>query len=91
MTIIEAVSDTRFILECALCRGSGNKPGYKSYVAFEVCTGKGVVLVQGDAPFVSCRLCSGSGNKPGYKSYVPCDACQGVGAQPIQGRMKLLP
>lgn len=90
VTILEVVSDNRFILKCSLCGGSGNKPGYRSYVACEICTGKGVVLVEGEPPFVPCRLCSGSGNKPGYKSYVPCDACQGVGAQPIQGRMKLL-
>lgn len=90
ITVVEVVAENRVILRCALCSGSGNKPGYKSYVPCDVCTGKGVVLVEGEPPFVPCRLCNGTGNKPGYKSWVPCDACQGVGAQPIRGQMRLL-
>ena len=90
ITVLEVVAADRVILPCALCSGSGNKPGYKSHVACDVCTGKGVVLVEGEPPFVACRLCGGSGNKPGYKSWGACDACQGVGAQPIRGRAELL-
>lgn len=90
ITILEQVAPDRALLPCALCGGSGNKPGYKSHVACDVCTGKGVVLVQAEAPFVPCRLCNGSGNKPGYKSWVPCDACQGVGAQPLRGGLEIL-
>ena len=88
--VVEVISESQFVLNCALCRGSGNKPGYKSHVPCDVCTGKGLAMVEGQEPFVACRLCSGSGNKPGYKSYVACDACQGVGAQPIRGRLEIL-
>jgi len=90
VTVLETIGPDRVVLECALCKGSVNKPGYKSHVACDVCVGKGVVLVEARPPFVPCRLCGGTGNKPGYKSYVPCDACQGVGAQPLSGPMELI-
>ena len=88
--VIERLADNRVILNCALCGGSGQKPGHKSHVACDVCGGKGVALVEGSPPFVACRLCHGTGNKPGYKSWVECDACQGIGAQPLTGALRLL-
>jgi hypothetical protein len=44
ITVLEVVAENRVILRYALCSGSGNKPGYKSYVPCDVCTGKGVAL-----------------------------------------------
>jgi len=90
ITVLETIGPGRYVLPCALCRGTGHKPGYKSDIACEVCTGKGVVAVSAAAPFVPCRLCGGSGNKPGYKPWVACDACQGVGAQPLTGALEVL-
>ena len=90
ISIIEHVEPGKVIINCALCRGSGNKPGYKAHVGCDVCSGKGVVLVEADLPLVECRLCNGSGNRPGYKSYVECNQCQGVGAQPLTGSMKII-
>ena len=90
VTIIEKVGGSRCVVSCALCGGTGKKPGHKSWVPCEVCTGKGVVLLECAAPLVVCRLCSGTGNKPGHKSWVPCDACQGTGAQPLAGGVKII-
>ena len=90
VTVLEVLDDHRSILSCALCQGSGRKPGYKPHVPCDVCGGKGVVLVEAEPPFVTCRLCEGTGNKPGYKPWVACDACRGVGAQPIVGSYEII-
>lgn len=90
VTVVEVVSANRVILACALCEGSGRRPGYSADTACRVCGGRGVVLIEGQQPFVECQLCSGSGRRPGYSSDTACRECHGVGAQPIAGGLEII-
>ena len=90
ITIIEQLEPNKVIIKCALCEGSGHRPGYARDVECKVCTGKGVVLVECDPPLVKCALCDGSGHRSGYDRDVACNKCKGVGAQPLTGSMEIL-
>jgi len=90
ITIIQEIDSNKVIVECALCRGSGQRPGYTSDTPCTVCNGKGVVLVKCTPPLVKCSLCNGSGHRPGYTSDTPCKACGGIGGQPLTGEFEIL-
>jgi DnaJ-class molecular chaperone len=100
VTIIEELSESRYILECSTCGGSGemsrDHDNRGPYVTCSVCGGKGKVMVKlsGSTPFVECALCDGSGemsrDHDGRGPYVICEGCQGVGAQPMAGEMEIL-
>ena len=88
ITIIDTISESRVIIKCAYCKGSGTQPGYST--ACSVCDGRGVLMLEinGEFPLVLCMYCKGSGIKPGY--YVPCPQCNGSGAQPIVGKSRIV-
>jgi|GEM_PF-1823039 len=100
VTIIETLSDNRFVLYCARCGSTGRgyySNGQQSTEPCKVCDGRGVLLVKlnsnSELSFVRCARCEGTGR--GYYSNAehstePCKACGGAGAQPIRGTITIL-
>lgn len=76
-----------WIVKCAMCNGSGIKPGY-SETSCPSCggVGKRKLMIPSDADHgldwgpVFCGFCQGSGIKPGY-SETKCPLCDGIGLQ----------
>ena len=73
VTIIETLSDNRFVLNCARCGCTGRgyySNGEHSTEPCKVCGGRGALLVKlnsgSELPFVRCARCEGTGR--GYYS-----------------------
>jgi DnaJ-class molecular chaperone len=91
VVVIEELGDSRYILRCARCNGTGRYIHDTSYEC-RTCGGRGVVMVEivgGGPPFVKCARCNGTGRYIHDTSY-ECKSCHGVGAQPVCGDMKIL-
>ena len=90
ITIIEEIGDSRYLLKCARCNGTGRYIHNTTY-ACDTCNGRGTVVVEtnGMLPFVKCGRCNGEGRYIHNTSYA-CDSCHGVGAQPATGTMRLI-
>ncbi len=89
--IIEQVSSTEVIVQCARCKGYGtvgkswNDPGCPT------CNGKGKILLEVERlPLVECARCQGYGTLGNGWKDPECPSCHGVGCQPIAGRMKII-
>lgn len=93
ITIIEHVSATEVIINCARCKGSGRVwPGDSDSDPCWVCNGKGKLLIQAEKlPLVECARCKGSGRKwAGDSDSEECKACYGAGCQPIAGSWRII-
>jgi len=93
ITIIEKVSATEVIVNCARCNGSGRKyPSSSDSSSCWICNGRGKLLLQIERlPLVECARCDGSGRKyPSSSDSSECQACGGAGCQPIAGPMRIV-
>ena len=93
VTIIEQISSTEVIVQCARCNGSGRVwPRDSNSKPCWVCTGKGKLLLEiTRLPLVECARCKGSGRLwPGDSNSKECQACGGAGCQPIAGGMRIV-
>ena len=93
ITIIEQISSTEVIINCARCKASGRVwPGDSNSKACWVCSGKGKLLIEVERlPLVNCARCNGSGRIwPEDSNSKECAACDGAGCQPIAGKMKII-
>ena len=88
--IIQKIEENRVIVKCSICNGSGRRPGKSTDTPCNICTGKGVVLVECSSPLVLCSLCNGSGHRPNYGTDIPCVACKGIGGQPLTGGFEII-
>ena len=93
ITIIEQLSPTEVIVNCARCKGTGRVwPGDSDSRPCWVCNGKGKLLIEIERlPLVECARCKGSGRKwAGDSDSKECVSCGGSGCQPIAGNWKII-
>lgn len=93
ITIIQQISSSEVIVNCARCKGSGRKwPNDSDSSPCWICKGKGVLLLKIEKlPLVECARCKGSGRKwPSDSDSTECISCGGAGCQPIAGDMIIL-
>ena len=93
ITIIEQISATGVIVNCARCKGTGRKwPKDSESSPCWICKGKGKILLEVERlPLVACARCKGSGRRwPNDSDSTECVACQGAGCQPIAGSWNLI-
>ena len=101
ITIIESINESKHVIKCACCSGSGkmsrDHDNRSPYVTCAVCDGKGIVvvdIVNGSSPFIVCKICKGTGEQSrdldNKSPYIICKKCYGVGARPIVGEMRVL-
>lgn len=91
--IIEQITATELIVQCARCKGSGRVwPGDSDSDPCWTCSGKGQVLISVERlPLIECARCKGSGRKwPGDSDSKECVSCGGIGCQPIAGEWKII-
>lgn len=90
ITIIEHITDNRFILKCAYCKGTGRKYADDT-IACPICNGRGVILLEIDCelPLVVCAYCKGAGRKYADDT-IRCPQCNGSGAQPLVGSARII-
>lgn len=98
--ILEDLGNNKYILECAYCKGTGQRSrdhdGRAPWVICPVCNGRGKTLIElnGSLPFGRCAYCNGTGQRSrdqdGRAPWVVCQACHGVGVLPITGEIKIL-
>ena len=91
--IIEQLSSTEVIVECARCKGTGRIwPNNSDSRPCWVCSGKGKLLLEVDRlPLVECARCKGTGRIwPNNSDSKECISCGGAGCQPIAGKMKII-
>lgn len=86
ITIIQEISSTEVIIQCARCRGYGTLgKGWNDPVCTS-CNGKGQMLLEiTRLPLVECARCKGYGALGKGWSDPECPSCKGAGCQPIAG------
>lgn len=91
IVIIEQLSPTEVIVQCARCRGGGKLGKYNDSPECPTCTGKGILLLEIERlPLVECARCSGYGTLGEYWDSPFCPSCEGAGCQPIAGDMQII-
>jgi DnaJ-class molecular chaperone len=91
IAIIEQVSPTEVIVQCARCRGYGTLGKGWNDPECPTCKGKGKLLIQVERlPLVKCGRCQGYGTLGrGWHDPV-CPSCGGAGCQALAGRWKIV-
>jgi DnaJ-class molecular chaperone len=93
ITIIEQVSATEVIVQCARCKGTGRVwPNDSDSRPCWICNGRGTLLLQVERlPLVHCARCNGTGRKwPNDSDSQECQSCGGAGCQPVAGEMRII-
>lgn len=100
IAIIETITDCKYVIKCACCKGTGrmsrDHDNSSPYVVCKVCDGRGLVLVETTepVPLAACGLCNGRGEQSrdldNRAPYIICTKCKGVGARPIAGGMEII-
>ena len=91
--IIEKISSTEVIINCARCNGTGRIwPGDADSNPCWICSGKGKLLISVEIfPLIECARCNGSGRKWSNDSdSQECSSCRGAGCQPIAGGWNII-
>ena len=98
ITILETINETKHILKCACCNGTGKMSrDHDNSSPYAVCDGKGVAVVDiinGSSPFIKCSICKGTGEQSrdldNSGPYIICKKCLGIGARPISGELSIV-
>jgi len=86
VVIVEQISSTEVIVECARCKGTGALGKYVDSPVCTTCNGKGKLLIEVERlPLVECARCNGSGTLGKYWSSPICPSCEGAGCQALAG------
>ena len=91
IVIIEELSSSEIIVQCARCNGYGTLGKNYSDPECPSCKGKGKILIEIEKlPLVECARCQGYGTLGKNYSDPVCPSCGGAGCQPIAGNFRLI-